>query len=125
VAHRVTSLPRSNSAAFGVKPTWTLTDQNLWVNALEFWSITMYDKDGFQMANPINRFAIGDRNALKYNPDGSLDIYIQKASPGTDKESNWLPAGDGTLGVTMRLYAPKASVIEGRWAPPAVTRTVN
>ena len=39
-----------------------------------FWSLTMYDKTGFQVANPINRFAIGDRDQLKYNPDGSLDL---------------------------------------------------
>jgi hypothetical protein len=88
-----------------------------------FWSITMYDQEGFQVANPINRFAIGDRDALKYNADGSLDIYIQATSPGADKESNWLPSpASGVLGVTMRLYAPKAEAIDGRWTPPAVQR---
>lgn len=88
-----------------------------------FWSITMYDAEGFQVANPINRFAIGDRDALKYNADGSLDIYIQATSPGADKESNWLPSpASGTLGVTMRLYAPKAEALDGRWNPPAVRR---
>jgi hypothetical protein len=85
-----------------------------------FWSATMYDKDGFQVANSLNRFAIGDRDELKYNADGSLDIYIQNESPGADKESNWLPAPKGPLGVTMRLYAPKAQVLDGNWAPPAV-----
>jgi hypothetical protein len=87
-----------------------------------FWSVTMYDKEGFQAANPLNRFAIGDRVSLRYNADGSLDIYIQHESPGADKESNWLPAPTGPLGVTMRLYAPKAQVLDGRWAPPAVKR---
>src|ERR1700693_1560266 len=53
------------------------------VNA--FWSVTMYDEEGFQVANPINRFAIGDRDELKYNPDGSLDLYLQNESPGPDK----------------------------------------
>ncbi len=88
-----------------------------------FWSITMYDEAGFQVANPINRFAIGDRDALKFNADGSLDILIQHASPGKDLESNWLPApASGTLGITMRLYAPKAHALDGRWSPPVVHR---
>jgi hypothetical protein len=91
------------------------------VNA--FWSVTMYDEAGFQVANSINRFAIGDRDELKYNPDGSLDLYIQHEDPGPDKESNWLPApATGTLGVTMRLYAPKAEALDGRWNPPAIKR---
>jgi hypothetical protein len=88
-----------------------------------FWSVTMYDAQGFQSANPLNRFAIGDRDALRYNADGSLDLYLQHASPGAERESNWLPApASGELGVTMRLYAPQAPVLEGRWAPPTVRR---
>ena len=88
-----------------------------------FWSVTMYDSAGFQVANRINRFAIGDRDDLKYNPDGSLDLYLQHESPGSDKESNWLPSpATGTLGVTMRLYAPKAQILDGRWNPPAIRR---
>jgi hypothetical protein len=87
-----------------------------------FWSITMYDKEGFQVANPLNRFAIGDRDQLKYNADGSLDIYIQNASPGTDKESNWLPAPKGPLGITMRLYAPHMEVLNGTWVPPGIKK---
>jgi hypothetical protein len=83
-----------------------------------FWSLTMYDEEGFQVANPINRFAIGDRDDLKYNKDGSLDIYIQASSPGKDKESNWLPSPkSGALGMTLRLYAPKQSVLDGSWKP--------
>jgi hypothetical protein len=85
-----------------------------------FWSVTMYDAEGFQVANELDRFAIGDRDTLKYNADGSLDIYMQHESPGADKESNWLPSpASGTLGVTMRLYAPKAPALDGRWEPPA------
>ena len=88
-----------------------------------FWSITMYDKDGFPIANPLNRFAIGDRDELKYNPDGSLDLHIQSENPGKDKEGNWLPSpSKGTLGITMRLYSPRAEVLDGRWGPPPVRR---
>ena len=88
-----------------------------------FWSLTMYDAEGFQVANQLNRFAIGDRDDLKYNADGSLDLFIQHDSPGKDRESNWLPApANGDLGITLRLYAPKASVINGEWVPPAVRK---
>lgn len=88
-----------------------------------FWSLTMYDADGFQVANPINRFAIGDRDPLTYNPDGSLTIYIQHDNPGPDKQPNWLPSPpSGTLGVTLRLYAPRPEIINGRWNPPPIRR---
>lgn len=87
-----------------------------------FWSVTMYDEHGFQTANRINRFAIGDRDSLAYNSDGSLDIYIQHTSPGADKEANWLPAPAGPLGITMRLYAPRPEALDGRWNPPPVRR---
>ena len=87
-----------------------------------FWSLTMYDADGFQVANPINRFAIGDRDKLKFNDDGSLDLFIQAKSPGKERESNWLPApNQGILGLTMRLYAPDRSVLDGSWQPPILT----
>ena len=83
----------------------------------------MYDAEGYQVANPINRFAIGDRDKLKFNADGSLDIYIQHADPGPEKQSNWLPSpASGELGVTMRLYAPRPEVLDGDWAPPPVVK---
>ena len=88
-----------------------------------FWSVTMYDAEGFMAANKLDRFALGDRDELKYNTDGSLDIYMQHESPGANKESNWLPSpAKSVLGVTMRLYAPKAQVLDGRWVPPAIKK---
>ncbi|MFY9933693.1 MAG: DUF1254 domain-containing protein [Streptosporangiaceae bacterium] len=87
-----------------------------------FWSVTMYDGQGFQVANQISRFAIGDRDDLRFNPDGSLDLYLQHDSPGGDKEANWLPAPEGPLGVTMRLYSPRPAVLDGSWVPPPVQR---
>jgi hypothetical protein len=88
-----------------------------------FWSITLYDEAGYQVANSLNRFALGDRDPLKYNADGSVDLYVQNQNPGEDKESNWLPsAASGGENITMRLYAPKAQAVDGRWAPPAVKR---
>jgi hypothetical protein len=91
-----------------------------------FWSLTMYDAEGYQIANPLNRFALGDRDPLRFNGDGSLDLYIQNESPGPDKEANWLPApARGELGLTLRLYAPKPQVADGRWNPPPITRVEN
>ncbi len=85
-----------------------------------FWSVTAYDKDGYFIANPINRYAIGDRDRLKFNLDGSLDLYIQSTNPGPDRESNWLPAGDGIFNLTIRLYWPKEAILAGSWRPPAL-----
>jgi hypothetical protein len=87
-----------------------------------FWSITLYDKDGFQVANALNRFAVSSWMNLKQNPDGSLDLYVQNESPGKDKEANWLPAPKGAFNMTMRLYSPKSEALIGTWNPPPVTR---
>ncbi|MDX2107358.1 MAG: DUF1254 domain-containing protein [Candidatus Melainabacteria bacterium] len=86
-----------------------------------FWSVTMYDAAGFQVANELNRFAVSSWMPFVKNQDGSLDIYIQHENPGKDKEANWLPApASGVLGVTMRLYAPYDTVLNGDWVPPAI-----
>ena len=90
------------------------------VNA--FWSVTLYDSEGFQVANPLNRFAVSSWMPLKYNPDGALTLYFQNESPGKDKEANWLPAPKGAFNLTMRLYAPKSEALTGRWNPPPVTK---
>jgi hypothetical protein len=85
-----------------------------------FWSMTMYDLPGRHLvANPIKRYSIGDRTkGIKYGADGSLDIYLQHASPGADKESNWLPAPNGPYDVIARIYGPDPSVFDGTWKFP-------
>jgi hypothetical protein len=90
------------------------------VNA--FWSITLYDQDGFQVGNALNRFAVSSWMPFKYNADGSLDLYFQNESPGKDMEANWLPAPKAPFNLTMRLYAPKSEALTGKWNPPPVTR---
>jgi len=87
-----------------------------------FWSVTMYDGEGFPVLNPLDRYALGDRDPLVYSDDGSLDPNIGHESPGPDRESNWLPAPLGPLGVTMRLYAPRPEILDGRWDPPPLKR---
>lgn len=87
-----------------------------------FWSVTPYDADGFPVANAINRLAIGDRDALVTNADGSLELFLQHASPGAAREPNWLPVPKGGFNLTMRLYSPRAAAIDGAWSPPPVRR---
>jgi hypothetical protein len=88
------------------------------VNA--FWSITLYDPEGFQVANPLNRFAVSSWMPFKQGADGGLTLYIQNESPGKENEANWLPAPKGPFNLTMRLYAPKQDALTGRWNPPPV-----
>jgi hypothetical protein len=112
--------PASHSTA----PTTTCTTSGRLpppVNAI--WSVTLYDSQGFQVANSLNRFAVSSWMPFSYNADGSLDIYFQNDSPGNDKEANWLPAPKGPFNLTMRLYAPKSDVLTGRWDPPPVKKT--
>jgi hypothetical protein len=88
-----------------------------------FWSLTMYNSRQFFVQNPINRYAIGDRDSLKFESDGSLTLYIQNESPGEDKESNWLPAPKDAFNLFLRLYSPRKEILEGAWQPPAIKRT--
>ncbi len=90
-----------------------------------FWSLTMYDAEYFFVDNPLNRYTLSARNTFATNPDGSVDLYIQHASPGKDKESNWLPAPAGKFILMMRLYWPQQSpptLLDGTWKIPAVRR---
>ena len=90
----------------------------------EFWSLTMYDPAHNLVDNPINRYAIRDRMPLKQEPDGSTIIYLQSASPGADKEANWLPAPKkGPFSVSLRTYGPSKETVEGNWRPPTIQRT--
>jgi len=87
-----------------------------------FWSITMYNSKQFFVDNSLDRYAIGDRDKLNFNEDGTLTLYVQTESPGKDKESNWLPAPRDSFNLLMRLYWPKKEIADGTWKPPAVER---
>lgn len=91
-----------------------------------FWSLTMYDSGYFFVPNPLNRYTLSERNQLKANADGSIELYLQKDSPGPDKEANWLPAPDGRFIPMFRLYWPKEnppSVLDGTWWPPVIRKS--
>jgi len=87
-----------------------------------FWSVSLYDEKQHFAANPLGRYHIGSDDNLRTNPDGSVDVYIQNADPGKDKESNWLPAPKGSFYLILRVYWPKEDVVNGRWVPPGIRR---
>jgi len=131
-AYPMTRVDADGDSLDGRKHSYTLTfpsEELPPVNA--FWSVTMYDgKTQLLIENPINRYLINSPMLpeLKKGDDGSLTLYIQKDSPGAEKESNWLPAPDGPMYLVMRLYWPKTEppsilpVGEGTWSPPGIVK---
>jgi len=90
-----------------------------------FWSITMYDEAYFFVPNKLNRYTVSSRFPFRYNPDGSLDLYVQQADPGGAKTANWLPAPEGNFILMLRMYWPKEkppSIIDGTWKIPPVEK---
>jgi hypothetical protein len=89
-----------------------------------FWSLSIYNKNHFFVANPINRFSVGTKNKdLKFNPDGSLTVYVQTDEPADPvQRANWLPAPSGEFSLYVRAYWPKAAVMDGSWTPPPVNK---
>jgi DNA sulfur modification protein DndE len=115
----------SNSQPLMSNKKYTLTFKELPpFIAPGFWSITLYDTaNNYNVENPIHRYALGSDNSLKMNADGSLTIYVQSTSPGKDKESNWLPSGDGNQPVylILRSYAPGKAMIDSLSNPNSFT----
>jgi len=88
-----------------------------------FWSVTLYDENGFPVPNDLKRNALGDRDALTFGSDGSLELYFQSVSPGGDRKANWLPTPEsGPFNLIMRLYAPHRQALQGDWVPPPVRK---
>jgi len=86
-----------------------------------FWSLTLYNDVHFFNPNPLKRYSLGTKNkTLKFNADGSLTLYAGAKSPGTDKESNWLPAPEGTFSLYIRAYWAEPAVIDATWQPPTI-----
>lgn len=91
--------------------------------AAALWSLAAYDAQGMPSANPLNRYALGDRDPLRYNADGSLDLRISHAPPAPEEQSNWLPLpAAGAVSVLLRVYAPEPALLDGLWTPPALLR---
>ena len=90
-----------------------------------FWSLTLYNEHHFFAPNELKRYSLGTKNkTLKYNPDGSLTIYVQADPPPEAQRNNWLPAPkDADFSLFMRAYWPKTAVIDGSWTPPGVQKS--
>ena len=89
---------------------------------MAFWSITLYDEDGFFYDNSAHKQAIRGTDSFITNSDGSVDIYLQNKSPGETLESNWLPSPEGDFSLVLRIYQPEESVLDFTWKPPSVER---
>jgi hypothetical protein len=98
-------------------------DQSPPVNG--FWSLTLYNEHHFFTPNALKRYSLGTKNkTLKYNPDGSLTIYVQADPPSEAERANWLPAPkDAHFSLFMRAYWPKTAVIDGSWTPPPAQKS--
>lgn len=87
------------------------------------WSLAAYDGQGLPVTNPIDRYALGDRDPLQFNADGSLDLLLSHVAPEPGAQANWLPvAASGPIYVLLRVYAPGPALLDGLWAPPPAVR---
>ncbi len=89
-----------------------------------FWSLSVYDENGFFVPSSINRYALGDRDDLNFEQDGSLIFLVQSNQP-ENPQANWLPSPKGRFALTMRLYQPSSRFLEGQWRVPAIERIID
>jgi hypothetical protein len=121
----LTNVDSEGVALDGSKARYSIRfEQDQLPPAKAFWSLTMLDeKRGLLVANPIDRYSIGDRTpGLKFDADGSLTLYLQTDAPGGELDANWLPAPREPFRLVMRLYLPDQRVLNGDWQPPALKR---
>ena len=85
------------------------------------WSLAVYDMDQLLIPNPIDRYALGDRDELGLGPGGSLEIVIQHERPD-GPDANWLPAPEGDFYLMLHMHWPKQRMLDGHWTPPSVQR---
>jgi hypothetical protein len=86
-----------------------------------FWSMTIYNVHHLFEVNDLNRYSLGTKNQdLQFNEDGTLTLYAGAETPGEDKESNWIPAPQGSFSLYIRAYWGKEAVLDGSWLPPII-----
>jgi hypothetical protein len=115
------NLVDSTQAPLNGRCSYTMhLDKDAMPPADAFWSVTLYDQDGFQVENHLNRFALSSWMSFDYNADGSLDLYFQAEGLPSPRDRNWLPTPNGPFNLTMRIYAPRMDALTGKWNPPEV-----
>lgn len=90
-----------------------------------FWSLTMYEQPAsLLVANPLDRYLLNSTMlpTFRRDADGGLTLHLQNASPGKEREDNWLPGPRGPFSAILRLYHPRADALDGKWTPPALSR---
>jgi len=86
-----------------------------------FWSLTLYELPASLLyPNPLKRYLINSPMLpnLERDADSGLTLHVRHASPGPDRESNWLPAPSGPFWMILRLYQPKEEAQTGTWTQP-------
>jgi hypothetical protein len=130
----------SHTAAFGVKDSmgrllsgenrYTITfDANDLPPVTEFWEIPLYDREGYFVDNPINRYSINSYMLARgklHIADGKLVIYVQHDEPKDPVErQNWLPAPKGAFQFAARFYGPHGPLIDASYNMPGVVRVAQ
>ena len=93
------------------------------MSLVTFMSLTIYNKYHLFEVNDLNRYSLGTKNKnLEFNPDGSLTLHASTTSPGKEKETNWLPAPEGTFSLYFRCYWGEAAILDGSWKPPIIEK---
>jgi hypothetical protein len=89
-----------------------------------FWSVSLYSVPDYRVVdNPLKRYNLNNVSGLKKNEDGSMSIWLSSTPPVGKPKQNWLPTPLGKgFALTMRMYAPKSEVIDGKWFPPAIIK---
>ncbi|MAC38753.1 MAG: hypothetical protein CMH93_04375 [Oceanicaulis sp.] len=87
-----------------------------------FWSVTVYDGEGFLVANALDRYALGSNSDLQADANGDVVITFARERPDDVPVENWLPVPDGPFEVTLRMYWPNDAILDGRWSAPAISR---
>jgi hypothetical protein len=92
----------------------------------EFWELPLYDREGYFVDNPINRYSLNSymlQRGKLHTAGGKLVIYVQHEAPtDPDQRRNWLPAPKEGFQFAARFYGPRGPLIDASYAMPGAVR---